>query len=141
VHLMKLGMGRFNSLIIAMLGLRVTLAVVAPLTGIAVKWLVIGKYKAGRYPLWGSMYLRWWLVEQVINILGKGVFRDDLPIIGSTLVRLYYEMMGATIGKNVKIHKDASIGQADLLTIGDDVVIDNATVRPFSIDEVRDNHG
>ena len=23
------------------------------------KWLVIGRYKEGTYPLWGSYYLRW----------------------------------------------------------------------------------
>jgi hypothetical protein len=44
--------------------------------------------------------------------------------------------MGARIGKNVKIMKDAKIGQSDLLTIGDDVCIDNAMVRPFTLDEV-----
>ena len=45
--------------------------------------------------------------------------------------------MGASIGRNVKIHRDAKIGQADLLTIGDNVCIDNAIIRPFSIEEVR----
>jgi hypothetical protein len=34
------------------------------------------------------------------------------------LVRLYYVLMGARIGSNVKIHKDANLGQADLLDIG-----------------------
>ena len=34
------------------------------------------------------------------------------------MVRLYYVLMGASIGRNVKIHKDAKLGQADLLTIG-----------------------
>ncbi len=81
-------------------------------------------------------YLRWWFVEKVINVFGKGVFRDDLPIIGPHLVRLYYVLMGASIGRRVKIHRDAKLGQADLLTIGDDVCIDNAVVRPFSIEEV-----
>ena len=50
-------------------------------------------------------------------------------------VRLYYLLMGAKIGLNVKIHRDARLGQADLLTIGDDVCIDNAIVRPFSLEE------
>ena len=45
-------------------------------------------------------------------------------------------LMGASIGRNVKIHRDAKIGQADLLTIGDNVCIDNAVLRPFSIEEV-----
>ncbi len=77
-------------------------------------------------------------MEQFVNIFGKGIFRDDLPIIGPHLVRIYYELMGAKIGKNVKIHRDAKLGQADLLVIGDDCVIDQATLRPFAVDEVRD---
>jgi hypothetical protein len=71
-----------------------------------------------------------------VNIMGKGFFRDDLPVVGPYMVRTYYQLMGAKIGKNVSIHKDAKLGQADLLTIGDDVAIDNATVRPFAIEEV-----
>jgi len=39
---------------------------------------------------------------------------------GPYLVRLYYRLMGASIGRNVTIHKDAKLGQADLLTIGED---------------------
>eukprot|EP01038_Epipyxis_sp_PR26KG_P006462 gene6462-8890_t len=135
VFLMKEGFGRFYSLLAAMFIARIALGILAPLTGILLKWIIIGKYKAGRYPLWGSMYLKWWIVEQMINILGKGFFRDDLPIIGPNLVRMYYILMGAKIGVNVKIHKDAKLGQADLLTIGDDVAIDNAIIRPFSIEE------
>ena len=38
---------------------------------------------------------------------------------GPHLVRLYYQLMGASIGRNVTIHKDAKLGQADLLTIGE----------------------
>jgi non-ribosomal peptide synthetase-like protein len=127
---------RFDALLVAMLLTRLLLGLFAPLVGIACKWLLIGRYKAGRYPLWGSMYLRWWLVEQIVNIMGKGFFRDDLPIVGPYMVRWYYRMMGAKIGANVSIHKDAKLGQADLLTIGDNVAIDNATVRPFSLEEV-----
>lgn len=135
VEFMRQGLGRFTSLVLAMIAMRVVLAILAPLAGIAVKWLLIGRYQPGRYPLWGSMYLRWWFVEKVVNVFGKGVFRDDLPIIGSHMVRLYYVMMGASIGRNVKIHRDAKIGQADLLTIGDDVCIDNSIIRAFSIEE------
>ena len=127
---------RFTALLSAMLIARLVLGIFAPLLGILCKWVIIGQYRAGRYPLWGSMYLRWWIVEQIVNILGKGFFRDDLPIVGPYLVRSYYSMMGAKIGRNVSIHKDAKLGQADLLTIGDNVAIDNATIRPFSIEEV-----
>src|SRR5437762_4276048 len=32
---------------------------------IAVKWLVIGRYRPGAYPLWGDYYFRWWLVTTI----------------------------------------------------------------------------
>jgi acyl-CoA synthetase (AMP-forming)/AMP-acid ligase II/acyl carrier protein len=135
VFLMRLGYGRFHSLIAAIVLSRLFGGIANPLVGVAAKWLVIGRYKPGRYPLWGSMYLRWWFVEQVILLFGKGFFRDDIPIIGYHLVRLYYVLMGATIGRNVRIHKDAKLGQVDLLTIGDNVVIDVATIRAVSLEE------
>lgn len=41
------------------------------------------------------------------------------------------------IGENVSIHKDAKLGQVDLLHFEDNVTVDNCTIRPFSIEEVR----
>jgi hypothetical protein len=32
---------------------------IAPLVFVAIKWIVIGRYKAGRYPIWSGYYLRW----------------------------------------------------------------------------------
>jgi hypothetical protein len=31
------------------------------------KWLLIGRLKAGRYPLWGLTYFRWWLADRLIE--------------------------------------------------------------------------
>jgi len=135
VMFMNLGIDRFPALIMAMLLMRVVSATLFPLFGVLCKWLIIGKYKPGRYPIWGVMYLKWWLVEQIIRIVGTGIFRDDFPLIGTFLVRFYYTLMGASIGKNVKIHRNAQLGQADLLAIGDNVVIDDAVVRPFALEE------
>ena len=43
-------------------------------------------------------------------------------------------MMGARIGSGVKISPLAQMGQYDLLDIGDNVLIDTATIRPFSLE-------
>ena len=40
------------------------LAFVAAIVG---KWLVIGRIRAGRYPLWGVMYFRWWLADRLVE--------------------------------------------------------------------------
>ena len=75
------------------------------------KWLIIGRYKPGRHPLFGAMYLKWWIVEQIINIMGKGYYRDDIPIVGPLLVRIYMRLMGAKVGRNVRVHRDAKLGE------------------------------
>jgi acyl-CoA synthetase (AMP-forming)/AMP-acid ligase II/acyl carrier protein/acetyltransferase-like isoleucine patch superfamily enzyme len=135
VYLMDAGYPHFNSLIIAIILSRLFGGFADPLFAVAFKWIIIGRYKPGRYPLWSSMYLRWWIVEQMILIFGKGFFRADTPIVGPELSRLYYTLMGAKIGRNVKIHEDAKLGQVDLLTIGDNVVIDVATIRGVGLEE------
>lgn len=135
VILMNAGVDRFPALILAILVMRFISGAFFPLIAIFCKWIIIGEYKAGRYPLWGVMYLKWWLVEQIFRIAGRGIYRDDFPVFGTFLVRFYYTLCGATIGKNVKISRHAQLGQADLLAIGDDVIIDSATVLPFSLEE------
>ncbi len=82
------------------------------LTSIGVKWLVIGKYKAGSYPLWGMYYLRWWIVTRMQKFSGVGL------LAGTPMLPLYYRLMGAKIGKQVAIHSNQCF-IFDLLTIGD----------------------
>jgi hypothetical protein len=30
---------------------------------IVTKWVLMGRYREGNYPLWGRTYLRWWMVR------------------------------------------------------------------------------
>ena len=76
VLLMNAGWDRFWALVIAIISARVILSIFWPLVGVVAKWVIVGRYKAGCYPLWGSMYLRWWLVEQILQMTGKGVFQQ-----------------------------------------------------------------
>lgn len=78
---------------------------------IAAKWLVIGRAKAGRYPLWGVMYFRWWLVDRISEIPPRHLLS------GSPLHVLYLRALGAKIGKDVVIGA-SSIRAPDLLVIG-----------------------
>ena len=61
---------------------------------ILVKWTVIGRFKAGKYPLWGSYYLRWWIVRQMQSLFPVFLFS------GTPLMALYLRLMGAKIGKD-----------------------------------------
>ena len=108
--------------------------IMVQIIAISIKWIVIGRYKAGTYPLWGSYYLRWWFVHHASKLFGFGVFGMDLPFVGS-MIPLYYTLLGAKIGKNVKIAKNAVLGEPDLLTIDDGVWIDVSNIRPFTLEE------
>lgn len=102
---------------------------ITPLIFVAVKWVVIGKYRAGRYPLWKSDYLRWWFVDVVRRMIGKGIWASTEPSLN-----FYYRLLGAKIGKDAHIAHDAEIAEYDLVTIGDGAVVEHATVRGFGCD-------
>jgi len=77
-------------------GLLAALVVVAhPVTlllSVAAKWLLIGRYKAGRHPIWGWYYLRWWLVERLTAAANPG------SLTGTPLMNVYFRLMGAKVG-------------------------------------------
>ncbi len=79
---------------------------------VVAKWLLIGRYRAGRYPLWGWFHLRMWFVNQLL-----GVVPIDY-LTGGPLLNLYYRLLGARIGKDVHIATD-NIRIFDLVSIGD----------------------
>lgn len=47
---------------------------------------------------------------------------------------LYYRLLGAKIGKGVKIEPGAILGEYDLLQIGDNVRLDPCVCRPFAVE-------
>jgi non-ribosomal peptide synthetase-like protein len=82
------------------------------LLSIAIKWIVIGRYKAGRYPVWGFYYFRWWLVSRFQALSWSEMF------VNSPLMSLYYKLMGAKVGKNTVIGTPLCTA-FDLVSIGD----------------------
>ncbi|KAI7287079.1 acetyl-CoA synthetase-like protein [Hortaea werneckii] len=119
-------LGRLLDLCISMFVARTLTRTIAPLLAIIFKWLVIGKYKEGLYPMWSRYHTRWWLCQKVIAIAGMGNF----GICNTTRVA-YYRMLGTTIGRNVSIQKGATLGEYDLVSIGDEAVLERCIVRPF----------
>ncbi|KAI8337869.1 hypothetical protein BC941DRAFT_352090 [Chlamydoabsidia padenii] len=119
---------RLVQLVLALVIARTAVAFIFPFIAIAIKWIVIGRYRAGRYPLWGQYYLRWWFVRQVNRIAGRGVFKMN-----PTWYCWYLRMMGAKIGRNCQVDTHADIQEFDLVTIGDGCCFDNCSVRPFSL--------
>ncbi|KDQ51063.1 hypothetical protein JAAARDRAFT_140877 [Jaapia argillacea MUCL 33604] len=120
---------RIGSLMTAIIGARLIARVVSPLVAIAFKWVVIGKYRPGVYRFWSNYHLRWWITNQFIRVAGRGVFSMH-----PSLELTYYRLLGAKIGKDVRIEKMAKLGEYDLLTIHDGARIDKALLRGFCVE-------
>ncbi|HAT8371152.1 TPA: amino acid adenylation domain-containing protein [Legionella pneumophila] len=80
------------------LGLFLCMPLLSLAITVSLKWLLLGKIKPGKYPLWGWFYYRWWLVQR----LQKNVFLGKY-LVGSPLINWYYRLLGAKIGKNCHI--------------------------------------
>ncbi|OFZ49709.1 MAG: hypothetical protein A2577_07525 [Bdellovibrionales bacterium RIFOXYD1_FULL_36_51] len=89
------------------------------LTTAILKQALIGTYKEESYPIWGSMYLKNWIVTQSVRLV-------PLNLVDGTIFKNFFlKTMGVNIGKNVYFQKGANVimGGWDLLTIGDNVTI------------------
>ncbi|MEU5539663.1 Pls/PosA family non-ribosomal peptide synthetase [Streptomyces sp. NPDC020362] len=84
---------------------------------VAAKWLLIGRWKPGEFPLWGSRYLRFWLVKVLLHANPMILF------VGNPLYVLYLRALGARIGKGVTILSPSVPVCTDLITIGAGTVI------------------
>ncbi|KAI6781760.1 putative peroxisomal-coenzyme A synthetase-like protein [Emericellopsis cladophorae] len=118
--------GRLLNLVISILFARVLIRCIAPWVGILAKWIIIGRYRPGLYPMWGSYHTRWWLVEKIVSICGKGFFSAT-----EASQRTYCRLMGARIGKGVKL-SGVSMGEWDLIDIRDGATLTRCMCRPFA---------
>ncbi len=84
--------------------------------GIAAKWLIIGKYKAGEYPMWGSYYFRWWLVNTIQKLMPTQFLN------GTPMYPLFFKSLGVKISADAQLSA-LTIGAEDLVEIGEDVSI------------------
>ena len=85
---------------------------------VAVKWLVLGRVRAGRYPLWGWYYLRWWFAQAVVACVPA----DYLA--GTPLLSFFYRLLGARIGRDVYLGTER-LAAFDLTSIGDETSVDD----------------
>ncbi|RZM00428.1 MAG: amino acid adenylation domain-containing protein, partial [Variovorax sp.] len=97
---------------------------------IAGKWLIAGRLKAGRYPLWGLVYFRWWLADRLVEAA------PTYFLGGSSLQAWWLRALGARIGRDVVVGT-IKLRAPDLLVIGDDASIGNAV----AFENARVQHG
>jgi non-ribosomal peptide synthetase-like protein len=85
---------------------------------VAFKWLLIGRARAGRYPVHGWFYIRNWVLEQLL------AFSVDVagPLHSTIFLKPWYRALGAKLGCFVEI-STASTSTPDLLDIEDDCTI------------------
>jgi non-ribosomal peptide synthetase-like protein len=91
-------------------GLPVTLLVLS----IMAKWLLLGRCRAGTYPLWGWYYIRLWLYSHIL------AFAPVEYLAGSPFLPVYARLLGARIGRGCHL-ASGQLHQPDLIEIGDNV--------------------
>lgn len=94
------------------------------------KWLVAGRLKPGRYPLWGITYYRWWLADRLVESAPAYLLS------GSSLYVWWLRALGARVGKDVIIGS-MTLRAPDLLDIGNQVSVGNAC----NFENARVEHG
>jgi non-ribosomal peptide synthetase-like protein len=82
------------------------------------KWVLLGRVKAGRYAIRSGFYLRKWFVDQLMGL--------SLDVMGPLYATLYlapwYRLLGARLGKNAELSTACS-ASPDLLDVGDESFI------------------
>jgi non-ribosomal peptide synthetase-like protein len=90
---------------------------------LVLKWTLLGRMRAGVHPLWGSYYLKWWIVHGITKDASSGLLA---LIIGADLgVQWEDRLFGITIGRNCVLN--STIDGFDLCTIGNNVVTNSGT--------------
>ncbi|MDW4908845.1 Pls/PosA family non-ribosomal peptide synthetase [Streptomyces sp. ADMS] len=84
---------------------------------VVAKWVLVGRWKATEFPVWGLAYLRFWTVRALLNANPMRLFA------GNPLYVLYLRALGARIGRGVTILSPAFPLCTDLLTVGAGTVI------------------
>ncbi|MGI4874112.1 MAG: Pls/PosA family non-ribosomal peptide synthetase [Janthinobacterium lividum] len=79
---------------------------------VVLKWLVIGRFRAGEYPLWGFYYFRFWVVKKLVE-------SAPVALLSATpFLAVFYRLLGARIGRNVYLGSTRLLC-FDLISLGD----------------------
>lgn len=89
----------------------------ACLVPVALKWLLIGRWRAAEFPVWSLRYLRFWAVKELVAL------NPMVAFVGSPLYVAYLKLLGAKVSWNAAVFSTGVPICSDLVTIGDGAVI------------------
>ena len=87
---------------------------------LALKWMVIGRYKPLSAPLWSLFVWKTELVTSTYENLVVPLFLE--PLRGTPYINIYLRLMGCKIGRRV-FTDTTDITEYDLVTVGDDAAL------------------
>ena len=108
--------------------------VLSVLLAVAVKAVLIGRYEAGRVPVWGSFFVRNWIVQKAVQTIPWSMFE------GTEFVCMALRGLGAKIGQRVHFHRGSIPleGGWDLLEVGNDVTFSqDASIRMVELESLH----
>jgi len=95
---------------------------------LASRLLSIG-VRPGRYPLWGTVHLRVWTIQKLLEVSPARVLS------GSPLLPIYLRLLGARVGQDTHL-ASAELSLPALTEIGDGVHVGyGASLRPFYVED------
>jgi non-ribosomal peptide synthetase-like protein len=120
--------------------------VVAAAITTAVKWLVVGRIRAGEHPLWSSFVWRTEVADTFTEMVAGPWFAN--PNTGSPALAFWLRTMGAKVGRGVWC-ETYWLPEPDLVTLGDGATVNRGCVvqthlfhdRIMSMDEVSIERG
>lgn len=84
---------------------------------IALKWLIIGTWTEGTFPIWSVHYFRFWVVKNLVASAPIALFA------GTPIYNVYLRLLGAKIGRNAVIKCRFFPVCTDLISIGDGTIL------------------
>jgi len=81
------------------------------------KWLLVGRWREERIPIWSLRYFRFWVVKQLVQTSPLVLFR------GQPIYNTYLRLLGARIGRNASINCRFAPVCTDLLSVGEGAVL------------------
>jgi non-ribosomal peptide synthetase-like protein len=97
----------------------------ATLVTVAIKWILIGRYRPGEHPLWSSFVWRDEIVNTCQEQLSGGWLLNTA--LATPLLSVYLRMMGARVGRDVWC-ESLNLTEFDTVTLGDGAVINRHAV-------------